>query len=484
MNYYKEKETDNLEVLEEVLVTRGNETVPFWDFNISRKLWLPPTLYGEESNQKALFSVDIKKPNKKSENTELDFPHQEHNENHLKVKRFRLHPTKNQKNVLNKWFGAYRWSYNEAKRINMRYHERRPKRRFKGGRKFLSLMSIRKKMRASRKWSTKDIPDRIMVGAIQDYSSNFKTCCSLVKNKKIPYFEIKDKRKKSLTQTLNLEKACFGVGNVLFPKYKLPEDTRDNRDKKFKQGLNLYGIYKSRTGKRKRVEKLKNTKIGHDCKLSYVNGKFFLLVPYEKEEVISTPEHQVISIDSGIRTFQTGYCPEGHTVEVCKNVNLKLKKIHDKIDILNRIFKEKGDRIIKTKRRRCFEKISDRINDLHWKTIRFLTDNYKNIVISDFKTKDILKKNYINRSVKRALNVLSHYKFRQRLLEKCEGRGNNLFVIDESFTSKTCGRCGRINQNLGASKTFVCPYCNYNADRDINAGRNMLLKFLSSATGG
>ena len=57
-------------------------------------------------------------------------------------------------------------------------------------------------------------------------------------------------------------------------------------------------------------------------------------------------------------------------------------------------------------------------------------------------------------------------------------RGNELHIQDESFTSKTCGKCGKINQLLGSSKEFICPFCGYDADRDVNAGRNILLKFL------
>jgi IS605 OrfB family transposase len=489
MKYKKTEDQNEFEKLETKLTSRGTDRKPFWNSEVketSDHLWFPPFSEGIINEQNSLFSIDINGSDEE-ETTELNIPQQVHHDG-LKVKKFRLFPTENQKNILNMWFGAYRWCYNEAKEINMRYHERYHKRRFRrrksSGRKYLSFMSIKKKMRAVRKWSTKVIPDRIMTGAIQDYASNFKTCCTLVKNGNIKYFDIKDKRKKGLTQTLNLEKACFGLKNVLFPKYELPKNSKDPRDKKIKRGLNLYGVYKTKH----KLEKLKDTKIDHDCRMSYKNGRFFLLVPYEKKEEQSFPEHKVISIDSGIRTFQTGYCPEGHTVEICKNVKMKLKKDHDKIDILNRVFRETRDRkirkIISSKRRRSFQRIENKINDLHWKTVKFLTENYENIIISDFKTGKILRGNDICRSVKRSLSALSHYKFRRRLLEKCEARGNNLFVIDEAFTSKTCGRCGRINQNLGANKTFVCAHCNYKVDRDINASRNMLLKFLSSATGG
>ena len=42
--------------------------------------------------------------------------------------------------------------------------------------------------------------------------------------------------------------------------------------------------------------------------------------------------------------------------------------------------------------------------------------------------------------------------------------------------SKTCGNCGRLNHNLGSKKDFVCNHYKYEADRDINAARNILNK--------
>jgi putative transposase len=52
-------------------------------------------------------------------------------------------------------------------------------------------------------------------------------------------------------------------------------------------------------------------------------------------------------------------------------------------------------------------------------------------------------------------------------------------IVEEDYTSVTCGSCGKYNEKLGGSKDFICPYCDYKADRDINASRNILLKYIS-----
>lgn len=55
-------------------------------------------------------------------------------------------------------------------------------------------------------------------------------------------------------------------------------------------------------------------------------------------------------------------------------------------------------------------------------------------------------------------------------------RGNILYIVDESYTSKTCGRCGNLNNKLGGNKIYKCTNCNLVIDRDINGARNILLK--------
>ena len=77
----------------------------------------------------------------------------------------------------------------------------------------------------------------------------------------------------------------------------------------------------------------------------------------------------------------------------------------------------------------------------------------------------------------------SHYRFRQRFLHKIrEYPSCQLIIVDEHYTSKTCGNCGKIYWKLGSNKTFNCPSCKVVMDRDIQAARNILLRFLTNYT--
>jgi transposase len=48
-------------------------------------------------------------------------------------------------------------------------------------------------------------------------------------------------------------------------------------------------------------------------------------------------------------------------------------------------------------------------------------------------------------------------------------------VYNEAHTTKTCSFCGCIN-DVGASKIFKCKQCNHVVGRDVNAGKNILMK--------
>jgi transposase len=56
-------------------------------------------------------------------------------------------------------------------------------------------------------------------------------------------------------------------------------------------------------------------------------------------------------------------------------------------------------------------------------------------------------------------------------------------IVDEAFTSKTCGRCGKLHQQLGGQKVFACSRCPYRVDRDLNGARNIYLRYLTTTNG-
>ncbi len=96
--------------------------------------------------------------------------------------------------------------------------------------------------------------------------------------------------------------------------------------------------------------------------------------------------------------------------------------------------------------------------------------------LEEDKSKGSVVKPFWNESSK----TWSHYTFREMLKTKAElYEGVNVVTCDEAYTSKTCGQCGWIHAKLGGSKTYRCQQCHYHADRDVNAARNIMLRYLS-----
>ena len=84
----------------------------------------------------------------------------------------------------------------------------------------------------------------------------------------------------------------------------------------------------------------------------------------------------------------------------------------------------------------------------------------------------------IGRKTVRQMLALSHYKFKQRLKTIAASKNCTVHIVTEEYTSKGCGRCGKIHEKLGGQKWFTCPYesCGFSVPRDLNGARNIFLK--------
>ena len=155
-----------------------------------------------------------------------------------------------------------------------------------------------------------------------------------------------------------------------------------------------------------------------------------LYIPVKPKELILDPQNEFIGIDLGVRTFVTGI-GDKTTVRIGDGFNNKLfnliKRKH-KIknnDKIPQHIKDKNEFLIN-------KKIKNNVNELHWKTIKFLITNYKNIFIGKLNVKSIVSGS-ISPIMKDLIHSLSFYKFRTRLENKCDGHNINMKVINEMY---------------------------------------------------
>ncbi len=229
--------------------------------------------------------------------------------------------------------------------------------------------------------------------------------------------------------------------------------------------------------KLKELEKFEHTGV---CKLFYDSNTSKFYLNHAVDRINKNKDKKpFISLDPGIRSFLTYY--DGDTYgEIGPNFGYSLGRLFKTIDKLeskiSEINNKRKIKNLRTAQNRLRRKITNKVKDLHYKTIKFL-GNYQNVLLPTFKVKDIASK--LDNGNTRKLMALSHFSFKQRLVEKTSEIGNRIIICNEAYTSKTCTNCGIRNEKLGSSKVFHCKSCRITLDRDFNGARNIALRVLT-----
>jgi len=81
-----------------------------------------------------------------------------------------------------------------------------------------------------------------------------------------------------------------------------------------------------------------------------------------------------------------------------------------------------------------------------------------------------------NRRLSKSIGDSGWAEFRRQVAYKCERHGRHFIEIGRfEPSSMMCGGCGAVNRSLGLSdRTWACPACGAELDRDVNAARNVL----------
>lgn len=351
-----------------------------------------------------------------------------------------MYPSLEQKKILRKWFGTARYVYNKTVE-----YLREPG-------TIANWKAIKTGIiHALPEWS-KDVPYQIKSLAIKD-------ACIAVNNAKKKY------------------KSGEGFQQVKFKSRKKREDSiyiPKSAIKDQKVYPMLLGILKTFK------EKIPPTK--YDARLKFEYGRYYLSVAIDANRKFSEKQREdFIALDPGVRTFQTFYSQE----IAGKIGNNDMQRIYRLCDIMDKNISKmskvkcKERRIIRRKNDKIRFKISNLVEEVHHKTALFLVKNYKYILLPSFETSNMVTT--LCSKVSRSMLTWSHFKFKQFLKFKAKQYGAVVFEVDESYTSKTCGRCGYILNNLGGKKIFKCPECDLIIDRDYNGVRNVYLRTLADS---
>jgi putative transposase len=203
------------------------------------------------------------------------------------------------------------------------------------------------------------------------------------------------------------------------------------------------------------------------------SNKWFAFFQVKEEPKPLPKTNKVVSIDLGIDGYAVD--SDGNKFENPKFIDKTLDKIKRVQKCLSK--KVKGSKNwskAKLKLIKVYDKLNNQKNDFLHKLSRYYVNNYDKIVLEDLSIKSMVE-NRICKTLNRHILDSSWRKFVSLLLYKAEGAGREVIFVNPYHTSKKCSNCGCVVDGLKLSdRTFFCPNCGWNADRDYNASLNIL----------
>ena len=476
----------------------GKEKVfkPFWTnrcLEISQKLWLPietdsvdlllnssnTSLQKTELNSLSWIEIMENQKIKNSQMTSCPSYMSIHvdkmEKEGIRTRKIRMYPDQKQQMILKEWLGTSRYVYNKSLAAVTKNKEK--KNFFELRNKYVSHKKRNGTINTNvENWELKT-PKDIRAGAVKDMVNNYNSNFQKLKNRTVKHFKL-IYRKKNSNYSIEIPKNIISIEK----NKKKKRNKEGNKEENNTFYLHIYKQFITDGIKMSNDKCLKNNNLQmkHDCRLQYLKGKWFLCIPIDIQIDDKKPKYNSsCSLDPGVRKFQTVYS-EDITIKIGIKKDM-LKKLYKKLDNFQSLRSKKlitkshyTRRINKT-----YFQIDNLINDIHYKTIDLLTKNFRTIFLPEFESQELVKKMKFKRC-KRDLLCLKHFLFKQRLLQKCELKTFcKTIICTEEYTSKTCSRCGVLNNKLTTEEIFECNDCGLIIDRDINGARNIMIKIVN-----
>lgn len=386
-----------------------------------------------------------------------------------RTRKIRFYPTKNQKQILRKFFGCYRLFYNKAAEYINNDED------YINKFKIPSAITIRDKLMSDKnkqKWidkrddSIEDASYDIAQEAIRSCVSNYKTGKTIHKKKYNADPDYRTKIRitlKDATRMCNLTKNNYN----LLGAYMRILPTKLNNDSDFK----LHSGKKTKRDIRYLSECYDNTKKFGTMKIIRDEyRRYYFCISYSVPISTFRNNDSIVAFDPGYRTFITCVDSYGNKYSIGNDMLKFISTNANRIEQLK--CKRNGNRKIRSLR----TKVTNYVQDYHRKAAKFIATRYNHVIAPELSSSFIKKHKgaeYIN-----YINFVSHYKFTSKLKLACELYNNEYLYANESYTSRTCCHCGYVNDKY-IEKTLQCKDCNVAIDRDINGANNILIRFLT-----
>lgn len=196
---------------------------------------------------------------------------------------------------------------------------------------------------------------------------------------------------------------------------------------------------------------------------------YVYVITDESSNIIEARSGKIVGFDFGLKTFLTS--SDGTHIES----PLFFKKYSDLIKKLSKNLSRKKSQSHRERSRlelaRAYRKIYNQRRDFHYKTALKICRNYGVICLETLNLKGMQK------LWGRKINDLGFYSFVQIL--KYEAFKNNVRIIEIPkyySSSQICSQCGYKNPEVKdlRIRSWKCPECRTEHDRDINAAINIM----------